>query len=296
MPRVLMCRPDYYGVRYEINPWMRVGRDADPKRAQAQWQELHDTLERRLRVQVELIDADEHWPDMVFTANAGLVVGRKYVASNFRHAQRSGEACLFWKWFADRRYTCISLPLDRCFEGEGDALWAGDGPGAGAAGTPARGPGLAQEAPPGAGGERDCPTLVAGYHFRSDLGGDELLADVIRCRVIGVELRQERFYHLDTCLAPLGPTAAIWHPPAFDDYARQAIRDLFPDLIELDSAEAMRFAANAVVVGRGVVLNAGCPRLSAELERRGYEVFSVDLSEFMKAGGAAKCLVLWLER
>ena len=123
-----------------------------------------------------------------------------------------------------------------------------------------------------------------------------MLADLLNCRVIGLELREERFYHLDTCLAPLDERTAIWYPPAFDDYARRALREVFPDLIELPPAEAMRFAANAIVVDRSVVLNSGCPVLSAELERRDYQVFPLDLSEFMKAGGAAKCMVLWLER
>jgi N-dimethylarginine dimethylaminohydrolase len=123
-----------------------------------------------------------------------------------------------------------------------------------------------------------------------------VLADLLNCRVIGLELTEERFYHLDTCLAPLDEKTAIWHPPAFDDYARRALREIFPDLIELPPAEAMRFAANAIVVDRSVVINSGCPMLSAALQCRNYEVFSLDLSEFIKAGGAAKCLVLWLER
>jgi len=119
-----MCRPDYYGIRYEINPWMRTSRDAVPERAREQWQRLHDLLARRLGVDIELIAPAPGWPDMVFTANAGLAVGGKFIVSNFRYEQRAGEACLFWKWFADRGYTCIALPVGRFFEGEGDALWA----------------------------------------------------------------------------------------------------------------------------------------------------------------------------
>jgi N-dimethylarginine dimethylaminohydrolase len=265
MAKLLMCRPDYYGIRYEINPWMRTSRGADPQRARAQWEELHNTLARRLGVEVELAEPDKGWPDMVFTANAGLAVGQRFVASNFRYKERAGEAPLFWRWFADHGYTCIALPKACCFEGEGDALWAGQ-------------------------------TLLAGYHFRSDLDSHRMLAEALACRVISVELCDKRFYHLDTCIAPLDEKTAIWYPPAFDEYARKAICELFPGLIELDAAEALRFGANAAVVDKSVVINSGCPKLSAQLERRGFEVFPVDLSEFMKAGGAAKCLVLWLER
>jgi N-dimethylarginine dimethylaminohydrolase len=265
MARVLMCRPDHYGIRYEINPWMRTSRNALPERARDQWQALYHTLARRMGVQVELVEPTDGWPDMVFTANAGLVVGGRFIASNFRHEQRAGEAPLFARWFADHGYVRIELPPARVFEGEGDALWAG-------------------------------PSLLAGYRFRSDLDSHRLLAEVLGCRVISLELIDNRFYHLDTCLAPLDERSAVWFPPAFDDYARRAVRDLFADLIELTPDEAMRFAANAVVADRSVVLNAGCPKLAAELAARGYEVFDVELGEFLKAGGAAKCLVLFLER
>jgi N-dimethylarginine dimethylaminohydrolase len=255
-----------------------------------------------LGVEVELIEPDKGWPDMVFTANAGLVVGQRFVCSNFRHKERAGEAPLFWNWFGDHGYTCISLPngvrLDPrggpasarveaekacCFEGEGDALWTGAQTQNAAFSSDSGTPGRPQ-------------TLLAGYHFRSDLASHRMLAEALGSRVISVELCDNRFYHLDTCIAPLDATTAIWYPPAFDEYARKAIADLFPELIELDAAEALRFGANAVVVDQSVVVNTGCPRLTSELERRGFEVFSVDLSEFMKAGGSAKCLVLWLAR
>ena len=28
-PHILMCPPDYYGIEYEINPWMSRSRQAD---------------------------------------------------------------------------------------------------------------------------------------------------------------------------------------------------------------------------------------------------------------------------
>ena len=60
--------------------------------------------------------------------------------------------------------------------------------------------------------------------------------------------------------------------------------------------EARRFACNSVVVDRHVVINADCPVTTAELRARGFEVHEVDVSEFLKAGGGPKCLVLILER
>ena len=270
MPRILMCRPDFYGIKYEINPWMRTRRGTDPAKSAAQWESLYQLLTRKLDAAVELIAPSPDWPDMVFTANAGLAVGQRFIASNFRYPQRAGEQPLYRQWFAEHGYATIALPPGQCFEGEGDALWADTG-------SPDR-------------------TLIAGYHFRSDLDSHRLLAEVLGCRIVSVELIDTRFYHLDTCFAPLGERSAVWFPPAFDDYGRRAIREVFTDLVELDEPEAARFAANAVVIGKSVVVNSGSPKLAEQLARRGFAVFDLDLSEFLKAGGAAKCLTLFLER
>jgi N-dimethylarginine dimethylaminohydrolase len=105
----------------------------------------------------------------------------------------------------------------------------------------------------------------------------------------------DRYYHLDTCFCPLRPAMALWHPPAFDEYARAALRAAIPELIEVDAAEAARFACNAVVLGEHVVLNEGCPRLEAALAASGFQTHPTPLDQFIKAGGSAKCLTLRLD-
>ncbi|MEZ6073731.1 MAG: hypothetical protein R3C10_26500 [Pirellulales bacterium] len=71
-PRILMCRPSYFGIEYEINPWMNVHSGADAVLAVQQWEGL-----RRLLVDagaaIEEITPIAGLPDLVFTANAGLV-------------------------------------------------------------------------------------------------------------------------------------------------------------------------------------------------------------------------------
>ena len=66
-------------------------------------------------------------------------------------------------------------------------------------------------------------------------------------------------------------------------------------MIEVRTEEAARFACNAVVLGRHVVLNTGCPQLESDLRARGYSLYSTELDEFIKAGGSAKCLTLRLD-
>jgi N-dimethylarginine dimethylaminohydrolase len=120
------------------------------------------------------------------------------------------------------------------------------------------------------------------------------LGQQMGCRVIPLQLVDGHFYHLDTCFCPLDARTAIYHPAAFDDYARRALAQI-PNLIEVEEDEAARFACNAVVVGQDVVLNAGCPKLEAALQHAGFTPHATELGEFLKSGGSAKCLTLRLD-
>jgi N-dimethylarginine dimethylaminohydrolase len=262
MHKLLLCPPDYYGIEYEINPWMDRTRQAVPVLARAQWRILHDTLQS-LGCRISLIAPHRKLPDMVFTANAGLVAGHQFIRSNFRFRQRRGEAEHFEQWFREHGYEVAHLPEELFFEGEGDALVCGE-------------------------------VLFCGYRFRSDVRAHQIIGEMLKCLVVSVELVEARFYHLDTCFCPLPDGSAIWHPPAFDSYGQRAIREHTKALIEVEPAEAAQFACNAIVVGREIVLPEGCPKLSAELRKRGYRLRALSMTEFLKAGGACKCLALFL--
>lgn len=260
--RLLMCVPTQYALRYEINPWMVLENQPDLSLATRQWQELYRILTEQVGAQVELIDQAPEAPDMVFTANAGLVRGRYVLLANFRHPQRQVEEPYFRRWFEENGYHVQLLPVGCRFEGEGDALFVGD-------------------------------TLVAGYLKRSDICSHRYLSDYLAVPVLSLELVDDRWYHLDTCLFALSAGTVVYYPGAFDAYARTVIQNHF-ETIEVCEEEALRFACNSVVIGHQVVMPAGCPRIASQLEARGYRVHSVDLSEFLKAGGAAKCLTLFL--
>jgi N-dimethylarginine dimethylaminohydrolase len=257
-----MCPPDFYGIEYEINPWMHRDRPSDHAQAVAQWRALHELL-LSLGVDVRLLDPQPGWPDLVFTANAGLIWRETVFLASFRHPARQGETPLDDAWFRAQGFATVSLPVGMYFEGAGDALFCGD-------------------------------TLFGGYLIRSDAPALHWLARQMGCRVIPLQLVDPRFYHLDTCFCPLDRETAIYFPPAFDDYARQALASV-PRLIAIREDEAARFACNAVVICRHVVMNTGCPQLEADLKREGFTPHSTLLDEFLKAGGSAKCLTLRLD-
>src|SRR5437763_15654880 len=74
----LMCPPDYFGVFYEINPWMHTENVADRDLAQEQWHHLVANL-RRAGATVKMMEPVKSLPDLVFTANAGLINGRCFI-------------------------------------------------------------------------------------------------------------------------------------------------------------------------------------------------------------------------
>ncbi|MEO1295992.1 MAG: TIGR00300 family protein [Cyanobacteria bacterium J06636_16] len=262
--RILMCAPQHYEVDYVINPWMegnihRSSRD----RAQDQWERLHTLLKDYATV--ELVEPQPGWPDMVFTANAGLVLGDTVVLSRFFHPERQGEEPHFQKWFADQGYTVHTLPQGLPFEGAGDALL-----------------------------DRAGEWLWAGYGFRSELDSHPYLAQWLDVEVLSLRLIDRRFYHLDTCFCPLTNGDLLYYPPAFDTYSNHLIERRIPSAkrIAVDEVDAVNFACNAVNVDQTIVMNSASDRLQQTLEARGFTVIETPLTEFLKAGGAAKCLTL----
>jgi N-dimethylarginine dimethylaminohydrolase len=255
-----MCTPDYFGIEYEINPWMNLRIGSDAGTAFQQWTALEHTI-RELGVAIDLIEPVPGLPDLVFTANAGMVYRNLFVLSRFRYGVRQREAPYFDKWAKDHGFDVVQMPEGYNFEGAGDALFCGE-------------------------------TLFAGYRFRSDVRSHHWIGERLGVEVLPLELIDPRFYHLDTCFCPLAPDAAMYYPGAFDEYGRSVLRERVPSLIEAAPEEAISFSCNAVVMGKTVILNAGATKLTTALAERGYSVRALEFSEFIKSGGSAKCLTL----
>ena len=264
---VLMCPPTHFDVRYAINPWMRDAA-AEPvlqAHAMQQWSALARRI--ALHATVRVIEPGADLPDMCFTANAGFVHGKTFVCSRFRHAERRGEETLFWNWFAARGYECERLRDDIIFEGAGDALKDAEG------------------------------RVWMGHGQRSSLAAARALEDRLCVDVIALHLVDPRFYHLDTCFCPLARGGVLYLPAAFDAPSLAQIEARFSPAqrIIVSESDAMRFACNVVDLGDTVIVNSAGDAMRRALEERGIAVEQLPLSEFLKSGGAAKCLVLALD-
>lgn len=262
--RFLMCPPDHYDVDYVINPWMEGNvHKSSRDRAVEQWQKLFHVMKEH--AVVELVTPQIGVPDMVFTANAGLVLENTVVLSRFYHKERQGEEPFFQKWFEENGFTVHTLPKDLPFEGAGDALL-----------------------------DREGRWLWAGYGFRSELDSHPYLAKWLDIEVLSLRLMDERFYHLDTCFCPLLDGYLLYYPPAFDSYSNRLIEMRVPEhkRIAVDEPDAVNFACNAVNINRLIIMNKASDDLRQRLENIGFQIIETPLTEFLKAGGAAKCLTL----
>lgn len=262
--RLLMCRPEYYGIEYEINPWMNIQHAVDHQIAVTQWDALYNTL-LACGAHIDLVDPIQGLPDMVFTANAGLSYRNKIILPHFKFKERQGELPYFEAWFQKSGFKCwnkvtADMPY---FEGAGDALLAGD-------------------------------LLFVGYGLRSDRKFYEQAAYVDHTKLIYCELIDPYFYHIDTCFCPINAKLAIWYPPAFTKASQEIMLNNI-ELLEVPDLEARRFACNAVVLDKHIILPADCPQISAQLIERGWTVHACEMSEYLKAGGACKCLTLRLD-
>jgi N-dimethylarginine dimethylaminohydrolase len=256
----LMCPPEFFTVEYAINPWMQTGESVDPVRAADQWAALRATF-TSLGHAVHTVAPVPGLPDMVFAANAGLVIDGQALGARFRYPQRAAEAEAYRDWFTEHGYRFTAAAAVN--EGEGDLACTS-------------------------------AVVLAGHGFRSDEAASAQVAEVFGRPVISLRLTDPRFYHLDTALVVLDDDTAAYYPPAFDDAGRAALAAQFTELIEAKDEDAEVLGLNAISDGRHVVLPAQATSLAAQLAAAGFEPVPVDMSEFRKSGGGPKCCTLEL--
>ncbi len=256
--RYVMTPPAHFAVEYAINPWMDTATPVDARAAMSQWEALRDTY-LALGHTVELVDAVSGLPDMVFAANGALVVGETAVVAQFAFPQRAAEAQAHAAFLTRSGYRPTFTR--HVNEGQGDFLMAGS-------------------------------IILAGYGFRTDIRAHDEVAALLQMTVVSLELVDPRFYHLDTALTVLDDSTIAYYPPAFSDASRQRIVELFPDAIEVASADAYVLGLNAVSDGHHVVMPSAATGLAEQLRGHGFKPVPVDLSELLKGGGSVKCCTL----
>jgi N-dimethylarginine dimethylaminohydrolase len=275
--RLLMCRPRHFAVSYSINPWM------DPKAwahsdealrlaAEREWSAYHRVLVAN-GAGIEFVPPAPQLPDLVFTANAAVVLDGCALLARFRHAERRGEEPHFASAFRALQGRGLidavrQLPEGLALEGAGDCIW-----------DPRRG------------------HFWMGCGPRSDRAAAKAVEDCFGVACVALELVNPNYYHLDTAFCALPAGDIIYFPGAFSEAALASIRrEVVPtQRIQIDADDAAQLAANAVCLGRVVVLSSCSDKLRSKLARRGYAVVTTPLPAFLRSGGSACCLTLRLD-
>ncbi|RJR29076.1 hypothetical protein C4564_03455 [Candidatus Microgenomates bacterium] len=258
----LMCPPEYFDVNYSINPWMQ-GKKVNQDIAHTQWMALKNTL-GQLRVEICEITQNEALPDMVFAADQAVTRNKCALLSNFHYKERRQESYYYEDWFISKGYSVKHLPENMYFEGGGESVWVGE-------------------------------KLLIGTGFRTSSGACSQIAETLDVETHCIELIDPLFYHLDTCLFVLNEKCAFWYESAFSASAKEKLNKLIPNLLPLSKKEAFNFAGNSVVTDHTVIMQSGNTELKSKVQDLGYRAIDIDVSEFMKAGGGAHCLVGVLE-
>jgi len=275
-----MCRPDYFDVtrRSETNRMMDPDNPPDILLAMNQWQILFGNYKKE-GINVPLIDPVSGLEDMTFIANAGLLIGDHFILSNFLEKERQPEKEYYHEYFSKRYSNIHSFPHEAIFEGQGDALMISRN------------------------------ILLIGCNIRTNMWAIKYISRLcsrinLKIEVIPLNMRlvsdylpgENIFYHLDTCLLYLQRVNTfVIYPRAFDKDVIRILNNL-GNVVCLDREEAETFACNSVVVSDDLIFTPILKhkRVMSIFQDFGYRIKEHDMSEFMKSGGAERCLSLVL--
>jgi ornithine aminotransferase len=275
--QLMMSSPRHFEVSYAINPWMdpsqwSVSADRLADDARRGWAQLKATYER-LGARVTTQDPVRGLPDLVFTANAAVVLDRKVLLARFLCEERRGEELHNRRFFEALRERglvdeVVDPPPGLFFEGAGDAIW-----------------------------DASRRLVWTGYGQRSSRGMHAAIESLYGVPTVPLELIDPRFYHLDTCFCVLSGGEILWYPPAFSAESAAAVRRMAGpgSLIEATDEDALHLGVNSVCLGRDVVMCHASDATRASLTAHGYRVHVVPLASFNRSGGAAYCLTLRLD-
>jgi N-dimethylarginine dimethylaminohydrolase len=260
MRRFFMCAPDHFRVDYAINAWTCANTRVDERRALAQW---HSLREAYLEAGAEVceVEPEPGISELTFAGDSIFLFGHVAISSRFRHRERMPEVLPMAQRFGRLGYVVRELPEGLHFEGNAEALyWNG--------------------------------ILLGGHGVRSDRGALACVSHILGVDVVPFELKKP-YYHLDVCLTPIDAETALYYPGAFTAAGLAELARVVPKLVPVDEAEAQALACNSMAVNDTVVMSTRrAPRVAAILRGLKKRVIELELSEFKKAGGGAKCLTL----
>ena len=139
-----------------------------------------------------------------------------------------------------------------------------------------------------------------GYGFRTSIESHKIIAKVFDVDYVSCELVNPHFYHLDTCFFPM-KERFMYYRDAFSSKTCDKIMNkvfekcLFSqtelDILNVDKQYAEQFICNSLEIDDNIITPSADGK---DMFGNKHDVHCCDMSEFMKAGGAVRCLTLEL--
>lgn len=282
-----MTGADFFSTEQAINPYYG-DQPVDLPAAIKEHTQLR-AIFQRVGVKVERFPASPNSQDSVYTANWALVRGDTAVLARLPNARKAeedyAEAIL-----QSLGKTVVRVPEDWKFSGQGDALACGN-------------------------------LLFCGQGYRSDEKAQAFAAETLGYDRIQLQTVPQLdddgqpvintvsgwadsfFYDIDLALAIITPPAGAkkgliaYCPEAFTEKSQRILEALDEvDKIIVSEEEARQaFACNLVSTGDTVIMSDQAPKLSAELEKRGFDIIPPAIHELVKGGGFIRCTSLSLD-
>ncbi len=286
--RVLMCPPAYFEILEQnpkLNPWMKKDIQPDKEPAFNQWHNLENTL-LDLSLEDWFITPQPRLGDMCFAANAAWGQNNMFLMANY-HPEvwwRKEETPFYAEWFVQNRCGVCFLPEGVYFEGQGDIVSLNN-------------------------------SYIFGHGQRNSIEVVDYLEERFRLkRIVPVELVDSRFYHLDVSLHfAKGANSILWCPDAFSKDSQRKIERIIEKEkmsgFELGADEAVQnigngrvnFLLNSIYADKNEIMcwdetfSEFPARVRHFVEVRGCRIWPVNVSEFGRSGGGARCLTLFLD-
>ena len=258
MKKLLLCPPTFYDIRYEINPWMDRTNSIDKAKTQEEYNTLTYAYDQ-LGITYDELGCVEELPDQVFTTDLGHAEKNIFIKANFKYPERQKEAEIAEHYFKDKGYEIKTMPEDVFFEG-GDFLKIND-------------------------------TYLFGYGKRSSKEAAAHLSEILHKEILSIELPDEYYYHLDTCVAPLNQDTVLVHEKALTDDGMALIRETFPTIIPTSEEDNKNFACNLVTFDNDLIMTQGISNeLKDTLTEKGFRIITIPMSQYLKGGGSVHCV------
>jgi N-dimethylarginine dimethylaminohydrolase len=277
----ITIRPDTFGIDEKFanqNPYLSANiSKVNRKLAMEQHRCVVKHLTRNVNYVVE--KTSECIPDIVFIANGGLSLPRLpepvMVLPWMKFEQRRNELKYLKEIYDDLNIKTIEFPgsLHAPYEGVAESKWFNNG-----------------------------ELLVMGYGYRSSKETVQKMRTLLNeiytsygiqpPYVISFHLQSFHYYHLDIAMLAISESECIIHKDAIKPKDLARLKLYLGSVHTLDCDD--KFCLNAIIDGENIITHKLVHKETKDtLEAiTGKSVIECDVSEFEKAGGGVRCMVI----